>query len=161
MSECWVVVADGARARFMAVERQAGVPPRAALKLVEGARMMNRAHTVSGRRAERKIKSGRDTGRGSGLAHGYTDMRAPHDEEMLRRFATRIAGVAAALAAADKTTALVLVAERRRLGVLRAAFRPLAKSGVKVRELAHDYSLSTAAQLKRHLIDNDVLPHAD
>ena len=122
--------------------------------------MTNRAHTVSGRRSTRKIKSGRDTGRGSGAAHGYTDMRAPHDAELLRRFASRIAGVAAALAAEDEISSIVLVAEPRMLGVLRGAFSPVAKSGVQVRELAHDYCQVTAAQLKKHLIDNDVLPHA-
>jgi len=61
MNDCWVIVADGARARFMVLERHTAVPPRAALRLVESAKLSNPEHTVEGRRAMRKIKSGRDT----------------------------------------------------------------------------------------------------
>ena len=109
MNDRWIIVADGARARFLALERNADRPPRAALRLVESARLSNQEHTVSGRRATRKIKSGRDTGRGSAAPHGYTDHREPHEAEALRRFATRIAQQAATLVAGDKAAGIVSI----------------------------------------------------
>jgi len=160
MKDCWVIVADGARARFMALEQRNEQPRRAALRLVESARLSNPDHTVKGRRDTRKIKSGRDTGRGRMAPHGYTDKREPHEEEVLRRFASRIAAQAAALAAAGKATSMVLVADPRMLGLLRVALEPVAKAGVKLRELAHDYTWCTAPQLQRHLAENGLLPGA-
>ena len=160
MNDCWVIVADGARARFMAYERRTGGPPRAALRLVESGRLSNPKHTVSGRRATRKIKSGRDTGRGRIPPHGYTDHREPHEVELLRRFASRIGERAAALVAAGKASSMVLVADRRMLGLLRDALEPVAKAGVKLRELAHDYTWCTARQLQLHLAENGLLPGA-
>ena len=46
MNDYWVIVADGARARFMAFERHADAPPRAVLRLVESAQMSNPEHTT-------------------------------------------------------------------------------------------------------------------
>ena len=158
MNDCWVIVADGAQARFMALERRAARPARAAVHLVESARLSNPEHTVKGRRATRKIKSGRDTGRGSVAPHGYTDHREPHEAEVLRRFASRIAEQAAALVTAGKASSVVLVADPRMLGLLRAALEPVAKAGVTLRELARDYTWCSAPQLQRHLAANGLLP---
>jgi protein required for attachment to host cells len=158
MSDCWVIVADGARARFMALERQSAVPPRATLRLVESARLSNPEHTVEGRRAMRKIKSGRDTGRGRMAPHGYTDKREQHEAEVLRRFASRIAERAMVLIPNGKAASVVLVAEPRMLGFLRPALEPASKQGVRVHELAHDYAGCTASQLQRHLRESGLLP---
>ena len=151
MNDCWVIVADGARARFMVLERHTAVPQRAALRLVESAKLSNPEHTVEGRRATRKIKSGRDTGRGRMAPHGYTDKREPHEAEVLRRFAFRIAERATVLIANGKVASVVLVPDPRMLGFLRPALEPVAKEGVTVHELAHDYTGCTAPQfLKQH-----------
>lgn len=158
MHECWVIAADGARARILALERNAGRPPRAELRLVENARLSNPEHTVSGRRAARTVKSGRDTGHGSAAPHGYTDHRDPHEEELLRRFAARIAGQAATLVAGSKTGGIVLIAEPRMLGLLRTALEPVTKAGVVLQVLARDYTWCTAPQLQRHLAENGLLP---
>jgi protein required for attachment to host cells len=160
MNDYWVVVADGAKARIMEVEENADAPPRARIKLVESARLSNPQHTVGGRRTLRKIKSGRDVGRGRMAPHGYTDKREQHEAEVLRRFAARIAKRATALATAGGASSMVLVADPRMLGLLRAALKPVSKVGVKVRELAHDYTGCTAPQLQRHLRDNGLLPGA-
>ena len=146
------IVADGAQARFMALERRADAPARAALRLVESSRLENPEHKVSGRRDARKIKSGRDT-----APHGTTDHRAPHDAELMRRFAARIGEHAAALAAEGKVSTVVLVADTRMLGLLHAALEPVAKAGVSMRELARDYTWCSAPQLKRHLTENGLI----
>lgn len=155
---CWVIVADGARARFMAIERRDGAPQRAALRLVEIARMSNPEHTVSGRRDSRKIKSGRDTSRGGVAPHGYTDHREPHAAEVLRRFASRIAEQAASLASLAQISSVLLVADPRMLGLLRAALEPMVKAGIALRELKRDYTWCSAPQLQRHLAVNGLLP---
>lgn len=157
MPDCWIIVADGARARVLALERNVDRPPRAALRLVERARLSNPEHTVSGRRDARKIKSGRDTGRGSVAPHGYTDHREPHEVESLRRFAARIAQRASTLVEGNKAAGIVLVAAPRMLGLLRTALEPATKAGVALRELARDYTWCTAPQLQRHLAENGLL----
>jgi len=154
----WVIVADGARARFMAIERRDEAPQRAALRLVEIARMSNPEHTVSGRRAGRKIKSGRDTARGTLAPHGYTDHREPHEAEVLRRFASRIAEQASSLVSPATPSSVLLVADPRMLGLLRAALEPMAKAGIALRELKRDYTWCSAPQLQRHLAVNGLLP---
>ena len=161
MNDCWVIVADGARARFMTVERNTGRPPRSALRLVESARLSNPEHTAKGRRDRRKIKSGRDTGRGSVAPHGYTDHREPHETELLRRFASRIAQQAVTLVTGGRAASVVLVAEPRMLGLLRVALEPVKKAGVKLSELERDYTWCSAPQLQRHLAENGLLPGVD
>jgi protein required for attachment to host cells len=156
MNDYWVIVADGARARIMALEQRAGVPSRAAVRLVESARLSNPQHTVAGRRTLRKIKSGRDVGRGRMAPHGYTDKREPHEAAVLRSFASRIAQQAIALSGRDSS--MVLAADPRMLGLLRNALKPAAGAGVTVRELAHDYTWCTAPQLRKHLRENGLLP---
>ena len=156
MNDYWVIVADGAQARIMAVEQREGVPARAAVRLVESARLSNPDHTVEGRRDVRKIKSGRDVGRGRMAPHGYTDKREPHEAEVLRRFASRIAEEA--IAVSGKGSSMVLVADPRMLGLLRTALKPVAKAWIKVRELAHDYTWCTAPQIRKHLRENGLLP---
>lgn len=158
MNDYWVIVADGAQARFMALERHDDAPQRVALRLVESARLSNPEHTVSGRRDARKIKSGRDTGRNRAAPHGYTDHRESHDTELLRRFAERIGEQAAALAANGKASTMVLVADTRMLGLLHAALEPLAKAGVALRELARDYTWCTPPQVQQHLSENGLIP---
>jgi len=157
MNECWIIVADGARARFMALERRPDVPARAALRLTEGARLSNPAHRVAGRRAARKIKSGRDTGRGRIAPHGYTDRRELHESEVLRRFAVRIGRRAAELARSEDVPSIVVVADPRLLPLLRTALEPVARSGVRLRELARDYTWCSSAQLKRRLAEHGLL----
>lgn len=160
VNDCWVIVADGASARIMTLEQRTGVPARAQFQLLESAQLSNPEHTVKGRRDARKIKSGRDTGRGTVAPHGYTDHREPHEAEVLRRFASLIAGQAATLVAAAQASSMILVAEPRMLGFLRGALEPVTKGKVTLRELARDYTWCTAPQLYRHLVNNDLLPRA-
>jgi protein required for attachment to host cells len=158
MNDYWVVVTDGGKARFMVLEERAGASSRGKFKLVEAARLLNPDHTVTGRRDTRKIRSGRDTARGSLAPHGYTDKRNPHETELLRRFASRIAGQAATLVANNQRASIVMVADPRMLGLLRTALLPVKKAGVQLNELRHDYTWCTAPQLCRHLAENDLLP---
>ena len=109
-----VVVADGAHARFLLAEPRAGVQHRPMLRLVENMKMENSGHTVKGRREARKIKSGRD----ERAAHSYTDHRDPHDVELMRRFAGRVAKQLESLAAKlDGAASRAPAVQPRRRGV--------------------------------------------
>jgi protein required for attachment to host cells len=160
MHDYWVIVADGAQARFMALERHAGAPERAALRLVESAKLSNPEHTVKGRRDASKIEGRREPGHTKAPPHGYADHRESHDTELMRRFAERIGKEAAALTANRKASTLVLVADTRMLGLLHAALEPVAKAGVALRELARDYTWCTPPQVQQHLSDNGLIPGA-
>ena len=155
--DSWVVVADGAHARFLAVEARRDAPQGEARRLVEQTQLDNPEHTVKGRRDSRKIKSGRDTARGGVSGLGYTDHREPHEDELLRRFAAQIAQQMSALHAAQGAPSVVLVAAPRMLGFLRTAVAPVAKSGVNIRELARDYTWCAALELEQHLAANQLL----
>jgi protein required for attachment to host cells len=153
----WVVVADGAHARFLAIAPRRDAPGGEAVRLVERAQLDNPEHTVKGRRDSRKIKSGRDTARGGVSGLGYTDHREPHEDELLRRFAAQIAQQMSALHAAQGAASVVLVAEPRMLGFLRTAVAPVVKTGVNVRELARDYTWCAPLELEKHLAANQLL----
>lgn len=157
VSEKWVVVADGAHARFLAVVPRADAEQRAAVRLVENARLDNPEHTLKGRRDSRKIKSGRDTARGGGAGLGYTDHREPHEDELLRRFAGQITQQLSALCTAQAAASVVLVAEPRMLGMLRAVVAPVEKAGAQIRDLARDYTWCSASELQQRLADNKLL----
>jgi protein required for attachment to host cells len=153
----WVVVADGAHARFLAVEPRADAPQGDAVRLVEHAQLDNPEHTAKGRRDARKIKSGRDNARGGVDSHGYTDHREPHEAELLRRFAVKIAQQMWDLHSLQGAKSVVLVAEPRMLGLLRTAVAPVVKSGVNIRELARDYTWCAPLELEQHLDANKLL----
>lgn len=155
--ETWVVAADGAHARFLAVEPQPAAAAAGAVRLVERLQLANAEHTAAGRRAGRKIKSGRDTTRGSASPHGFADHRAAHEHELLRRFAAQIAREFSALHGAAAAPALVLVAAPRMLGLLRETLAPLVKAGAQVRELARDYTGCAPLEMQAHLAANRLL----
>lgn len=159
MEKQWVIVADGAGARFMALEMDASAPARGKCHLETIAQLSNPEHTVAGRRDARKIKSGRDSA-GHIAPHGYADKRDQHEAEILRRFAARIAEQASTLVGEKASSSLVLIADPRMLGFLRTAFAPLIKSGANLTELAHDYTWCSAPELYKQLVKRQVLPAA-
>lgn len=152
MSGDWVIVADGAQARFMVFGRHTG-PRRGELRLVESSKLDNPEHTIRGRRDARQLKSGYDT-----VNYEYTDHREQHDAELLRRFAARIARQATALSTIGEVTAITLVANPRMMGLLQSAFEPLAKLGISLRTLQRDFTWCTPAQVQHHLGENRLLP---
>lgn len=155
--ENWVVVADGAHARFLAMEGDPDALVPRPMHLVEESRLDNPEHTVKGRRDSRKIAGGRDTGRGGLAPHGYTDHRDQHDAEVLRRFAEKISQHLAGLRANREIASVALVAEPRMLGLLRTALQPAGKAGLRVRELARDYTWCSVRELEKHLAANELV----
>ena len=152
MKDDWVIVADGAQARFMVFTWHDG-PSRGALRFIETSQLDNPECTISGRRDARKIKSGYDN-----TSYRFTDHREQHDDELHRRFSLRIASQAQTLVTRGDVSAIILVANSRMMNLLLPALKDLAKSGISISTLQRDYTWCTTPQIQQHLSENGLTP---
>jgi len=157
MSENCVVVAGGSRARFFALEDVQFPEVESGPNLVELSDLVNPEHDAKQRDLWSELKSGRNRAP-TGPAHGYDDHRSQHEEEYERRFARSVAEECVKLARSHGTRNVVLVAQKRMLGILRGTLEPVLKAGVEVRELAKDLSKLPPQQLHEHLAREGMLP---
>lgn len=158
MTDYCVVVANGARARFFTLQN-AKVP-----EIEGGPNLVEQSPDLVNPEKElpdRELWSN-EYGRGrvpSGVpAHGYDDHREQHDEELVRRFARRVAEETVRMVQANSASHVVLVAQKRTLGHLRPALEPLLKTNVDVREVGKDLSKLSPTELHEHLAKENVLP---
>lgn len=158
MSDYCVVVADSSRARFFTLESSEVPGVESGPNLVEHKDMDNPEAPAPGRETWTDAKSGRNTARGGGPAHGYDDHRDNHEEEFNRRFAKHIAERAVEVARQHNARCLVLVAANRMLGLLREnlAIPPGAK--IDVRETAKDLVRLNANEIHEHLGGAGLVP---
>jgi protein required for attachment to host cells len=158
MSDYCVVVVDGARARFFTLE-PANLPEmESSPNLVEQTTLVNMEKEAKDRDLLSDTKSGRNRGSSGGGAHGYDDHRAQHGDEVERRFARLIADEAMSQLDSHSPSRVVLVAEKRMLGFLRAALDAVVKTGVAVEELAKDLGKLTNLQVHEHLAKDGLVP---
>lgn len=140
----WVVVADGARARFFTASEdgRALVPALAADMVAPLNRLATR--DLKSDRPGRSYASSR-----SGLRHAF---EPPHDYRKIEkhRFSAAIAKALDEASGAKAFDRLVLVAPRRSLGELRALLTLRVRAQVD-REIAKDLTGATAPRLWRHL----------
>ena len=151
-----IVVADGARARLFTLDDSVLEPP--GPDLVEREGLANPEHKLAGRDKYSTTRTGSNLNPQKGPAHGYDDHRDKEEREHERRFAHDIAGHAVALAQRQRSYQLVVVAEKRMLGLLRETLVLPAKSGIEVRELAKDLTRLSATELQAHLAGAGMLP---
>lgn len=156
MSSYYVVVADGARARFFTLD--AGQPGLKSAGLVEQAALVNPEAEESGREKFSDAKSGRNTAPLQAGAHGYDDHRNRHDDEVERRFARQVAHMAVERAGAARAGHLVLAAEPRLLGMLREAITVPPASSLQLRELASNLAKLPPHEVYAHLVKEAALP---
>jgi len=152
MSSDWVIVADGAQARFLVFGWHDG-PRRGALRLSESSQLSNPECTVSGRRDGQKLKNGHDS-----TSYRHTDYREQHDDELQRRFASRIGRQTHALVMIGDVSAITLVTSTRMMGLLKSALQPVARAGISLRTLQRDYTWCSPAQIQQHLGENGLIP---
>jgi len=158
MSDYCVVVADGARARFFTLE-PAGLPEmESGPNLIEQSALVNMEKEAKDRDLLSDTKSGRNRGSSGGGAHGYDDHRAQHGDEVERRFARLIADEAMHQLSSHCPSRVVLVAEKRMLGFLRAALDPVVRSGVSMEEVAKDLGKLSNLQVHEHLARDGLVP---
>lgn len=140
----WIVVADGARARFFTADDDSGklVPARTADMVAP----LNRrpARDLKSDKPGRSYSSSR-----GGVRHAF---EPPHDYRKIEkhRFSAAVAKILREASESKVFDRLVLVAPRRSLGELRR----LLSNGVKKQidqEIAKDLTNETAARLWRHL----------
>jgi len=151
-----IVVADGSRARLFTLNP--GAPDTPGPDLVEHEDLANPEHRLAGRDKYSTTRTGSNLNPQQGPAHGYDDHRDKEEREHERRFAREIAGHAVALAQRQHSYQLVLVAEKRMLGILRETLVLPAKSGIEVRELAKDLTRLSATELHARLAEAGVVP---
>ncbi|NIR59578.1 MAG: host attachment protein [Gammaproteobacteria bacterium] len=98
-------------------------------------------------------------GTGKGIpGHRYDDHRSRHREELERRFAKNVAARAARLAREEQAGQVVLVAQKRMLGLLRRELDTLAKAGLGIREIAKDLGRLDPPSIQAHLARERLLP---
>ena len=156
MSKYVVVVADGAKARFFTLEEAPvgeGGP-----NLVEHDDLVNPEGDAAGKDLYSEAKSGRNEAPGGGGAHGYDDHRGGHEGEIERRFAKLVMEASAGALKQHQCKRLVLVAEKRMLGHLRAAMDALSATGARVEEVAKDLTKLSVSELHAYLAKEGILP---
>lgn len=151
MSDYCVVVADGSRARFFTLESSDVPGVDSGPNLVEQSDIINPEGSAPGRETWTDAKSGRNTARGGGPAHGYDDHRNNHEDEFSRRFAKRVAESAMDVVRKHNARRVVLVAANRMLGLLREEFANPPGANMEVRESAKDLVRLSPNEIHRHL----------
>lgn len=148
MANCFVIVADGARARMFVLEKNDAL--RAGSCLIEKIDLVNTRYTARGKDAP-GVRSERNTSRQAGPMHPQDAERDRHRIEIERRFAREIAAHASAMVKAGRADKVILAAEPRMLGLLRAPLRAAAGKRVMVSEIARNHTHLTPSRLHQRL----------
>ena len=154
MANCFVIVADGARARMFLLEKVPAL--QAGSRLVEKIDLVNTDYTARGRNAP-GVSSERNTSRQAGPIHPQDAERDRHRIELERRFAREIAAHASAMIKAGGAGKLILVAEPRMLGLLRRPLRAAAGPRVTISEIARNHTHLTLSRLHQLLAADDLI----
>lgn len=156
MSKYCVVVADAARARFFCLEESEFPELESSPRLVEKYDLANPERELRGRDV---FSDGKTRNRSAnGAAHDYDDHRDRAQEEGLKRFARLVEDKAVELAHGEQAGTVLLVAHSRILGVLRAGWDALPKSGLKLEEVGKDLTKLSVDDLHDHLAKEKRLP---
>lgn len=157
MSDYFVVVAEGARARFFKLEPVEVPEFESGPNLREWKTLMNPEHKAHQREVFADVRSGRNRGN-AGEAHAYDDHREQHDDEMEHRFARTIAGEIEHLASSNAAPKVVLCAEKQMLGFLRGALNGHTRRDLDITEVAKDLTRLGPRELHDKLARDGVLP---
>jgi len=153
-----ILVADGSRARFFTLEGRAARTDEAGPGLVEHEDRVNPEHELQGRDKYSTTRTGVNLNPGKGPTHGYDDHRDQEVREHERRFAREVARHAVDFARQQKADYLLVVAERRMLGLLREGLDLPPHSGIELRELASDLTRLSSGDLHAHLARDGLVP---
>lgn len=158
MNEFTVVVADGLRARFFSLKNARNPEIESGPHLVERDAMLNSENALSASERTGNSTSGR-TRSPSGGSYAFDDHRAKHEQEALRRFAQRVIGKAVSEACRQEPPlCLVVAAERRLLGALRAEWSSIKSKKLEIRECDRDMAGETPMKIQELLARRDLLP---
>jgi protein required for attachment to host cells len=154
----WIVTADGSRARFFGLKVSEQPQLKGGPDLVEIDDLVNPEQWLRPSERFSNLKSGRNRAPGRGPAHGYDDHRAANMRESELRFARRLADTLCALMRRQPPEHLVLSADPRLLGLLRAELAGRLPSMLDVKEVAKDLSGLTRSEIHGRLADRGLVP---
>lgn len=152
-SRTWIIVADGARARFFMLSDDARKLVPATNSDMVAPESRGYAHDLKSDKPGRSYSSSR-----GGMRHA---LEPPHDYHKLekRRFSASLATVLDAACGRREFDQLILVAPRRSLGELRTLMSQRLQRRIQ-REIAKDLTNETPARLWKHLVALGQLPLA-
>jgi protein required for attachment to host cells len=159
MPSIGIIVADGARARFITFQRAEDLAPERGNNLIEHSDLIN----PEGALPERELfsdRAGRIHGSPTGSAHGPDDHRERHQLELTRRFVRRILDEARTFVSQHAVRHLVLGAEPRLLGVLRTELQHHPLGPVDIVTLDEDLSGHSLGDIRDILVHRGLLPPA-
>jgi protein required for attachment to host cells len=158
MSEYTVVVADALRARFFSIESARDPHNESGPKLVEHAGLLNPEKEMSESKRTGNSTSGRNRSP-SGGSYAFDDHRTKHEQEALRKFAQKV--VAKAIKQTrlqDARRCLVVAAEKKVLGALRAELSAIKTNGLEIRECGRDMAGETPMKIQELLAKRELVP---
>ncbi len=154
MPDCFVIVADGARARMFVLQQDSALRTR--LRLVEKVDLVNTDYMARGQHAP-AVRSERNTSRQAGPVHPQDAERDRHRIELERRFAREIAAHASAMTRVGGAVKLVLAAEPRMLGLIRRPLRAAIGERVTISEMARNHTHLTPSRLCQRLLADNII----
>lgn len=151
------MTADGARARFFTLERPEQPELEGGPNLIEQLDLVNPEHVARPIERFANVRSGLTSSK-FGPSHAFDDHRERNLEQSEARFAKRVAARISEVLERRPTRRLVLCADPRMLGMLRAELSNALPAATEVRDLAKDFSGLTPPEVHRHLADAGVVP---
>ncbi len=152
-----LLIADAARARFFAIVEPMDPGYYSGPRLREQEDLVNPESLLTGTDLFANVKSGRGHAAAGASLHGLDDHRARHEMELERRFAKRVATLAAERARRLEMTRLILVAPPRALGLLRGALGSALPPSVSVYELSSELTWHSLGAIDEVLVHNGLL----
>lgn len=156
MTSTGFIIIDNARARFLVLAPSPDDPD-APPRLAECDALTDSEANLGDQQIFANLKGGRNRAPGAGPAHAYDDHRAQHRLEDHRRFARRVAESAKSFIAQQEVLKVVLVAEPRMLGVMRAELEPRLPPNVAIVEVAEDLGKRSVPAIRNALEQRGIL----
>jgi len=153
-----VVVADGTRARFLALEPAATPEMESSPTLSEVKDLINPDFAASDEDVLRDINAGVERAGGGGPTHVTDDHREDRRDENERRFAKKVAAEASSLVRQRQASRLVVAAQKRMLGFLSPELVRTLKDSVELHEIAKDVTKLNNLELHQYLAEKQLLP---
>jgi protein required for attachment to host cells len=159
MTTTCIIVADGARARFITLHLPEDPKVEGGARLVEHEDLVNPEADVP-QRGLFSDRAGRAHASPVGAAHALDDHREDHQRETTRRYVRRVVEHAERFVSAQQATRLLFVAEPRLLGTWREQLPYERFRGVEVVEVGENVSRRPLEQIQSVLALRGVVPAA-
>lgn len=152
-----VAVMNGTQARFFTLDSAATSKYESSPNLVEQQSLSDVTQELHGQELWANTKTGRNRG-SNGQAHAYDDHRQNHKIEFEKRFAHRISDAMLNIIRSYDTRQLILVAEPKILGIMRASMTDNSFKTLNIHEVTKDICHFKVNQIHDYLAKKELLP---